>query len=549
MSTGIFIPPTAYNEPVKGYAPGSPERASLEAELQRMGATGTIEAHNWINGVAVPTGNTFNAIQPHNHASILANVHAAGEAEISRAIQTSLAVAPDWAAMPFEMRAGIFLRMADLVSGPWRDRINASTMLNQSKNVMQAEVDAACELADFLRFNVSFAAQIFTEQPPVNPHGQWNRTDWRPLEGFVLALSPFNFTAIAGNLPTAPAIMGNVVVWKPSDKQAFSADILMAIFREAGLPDGVINLVHGDGALALDVCTQHQDFAGLHFTGSAEIFRSIWGVIGSRVPAMRTFPRIVGETGGKDFILAHPSGDAAKVNTALVRAAFEYQGQKCSAASRAYIPKSMWEGGLRDQLADTVSTLKMGDVNDLSVFMGAVIDKRAFDRLRDAQEQAKNDTSTEVLVGGGGDDSVGYFIEPTVVVSEDPKHDLMQRELFGPLLTVHVYDDAAYDDAAWRSTLDLVDQTSPFALTGAVFSGDRAAAATATESLRNAAGNFYINDKCTGSVVGQQPFGGARASGTNDKAGSMLNLLRWTSARTIKETFDAPTDHRYPHMG
>ena len=548
MSTGIFVPPAPYNEPVKGYAPGSPERASLEAEVGRMLAAGPVTAANWIAGEAVETGTVFNAIQPHDHGSILAHVHAAGEKEVSRAIEASMAVARDWAAMPFEHRAGIFLRMADLVAGPWRDRLNASTMLNQSKNVMQAEVDAACELADFLRFNVAFAAQIHAEQPPVNPNGQWNRTDWRPLEGFVLALSPFNFTAIAGNLPTAPAIMGNVVVWKPSDKQAFSADILMALFREAGVPDGVINLVHGDGALAFDVSTQHPDFAGLHYTGSAEVFQQLWGTLGARVPGMRTFPRVVGETGGKDFILAHPSADHEQVATALVRAAFEYQGQKCSAASRTYLPRSAWEGGLKDLLLDRTSSLTMGHTKDLSVFMGAVIDRRAFDRLRDAQQQAANDTGVDVLVGGSGDDSEGFFVEPTIVQAEDPHYDLMQRELFGPLLTVHVYDDAALDEAKWRSVCDLVDSTSPYALTGAVFSADRASAEVATEALRQAAGNFYINDKCTGSVVGQQPFGGARLSGTNDKAGSMLNLLRWTSARTIKEAFDPPRDHRYPHM-
>ncbi len=544
MSTGTFVPPEPWNEPVRQYAPGSPEQASLEAELGRMQSAGTIEVANWIGGRPVETGTTFDAIAPHQRERVLARVHAAGRDEVAGAIDAALGAANDWAAMPFEARAAIFLRMADLVSGPFRDRLNAATMLNQSKNVMQAEVDAACELADFLRFNVSFASRIHAEQPPKNPAGQWNRTDWRPLEGFVLALSPFNFTAIAGNLPTSPAIMGNVVVWKPSDKAAFSADVLMQLFRAAGLPDGVINLVHGDGALAADVCTQHPAFAGLHFTGSAQVFQSLWNTVGSRVPGLRTFPRIVGETGGKDFVVAHPSADIAQVTTALVRGAFEYQGQKCSAASRTYLPRSLWESGLRDRLLDTTASLAMGDVADFSTFLGAVIDRVAFDRLSEAQQKAAADTACDVLVGGGADDATGWFVEPTVVQVTDPGHDLMQRELFGPLLSVFVYEDADWDD-----TLDLVDQTSPFALTGAVFSDDKAAAIAATERLRHAAGNFYINDKCTGSVVGQQPFGGARLSGTNDKAGSLLNLLRWTSARTIKENFDPPTDHTYPHMG
>ncbi len=549
MSTGIFIPPAAYNEPVRSYAPGTPERTSLQAELARMTAAAPYEVGNWIGGKLVTTGKTFDAVAPHRHVLKLATVHASGRQEVTKAIESCLGVARDWASLPFEMRAGIFLRMADLVSGPWRDRINASTMLNQSKNVQQAEIDAACELADFLRFNVAFASEIFSEQPPVNPNGQWNRLDWRPLEGFVLALSPFNFTAIAGNLPTAPALMGNVVVWKPSDKQAFSADILMQIFREAGLPDGVINLVHGDGAQAVDVATDHPAFAGIHFTGSADVFQSIWGTIGSRVPKLRTFPRIVGETGGKDFLVAHPSADSAKISTALVRAAFEYQGQKCSAASRAYLPKSLWDNGLRDLLADQTASLDMGDVADFSNFMGAVIDRRSYMRLTEAQQQAHTGTDTEVLVGGGAAEGMGWFVEPTIVVTDDPRHDLMQRELFGPLLTIYVYDDTKFSREKWTTVLDQVDQTSPFALTGAVMSADREALHVATERLRNAAGNFYLNDRPTGSVVGQQPFGGARLSGTNDKAGSKLNLLRWTSARSIKETFDAPTDHRYPHMG
>ncbi len=549
MASGIFVPSLPPNEPVRGYAPGSPEREALQAQLAAWTDADPVEAACWIGGEAVTTGTTFDAVAPHRHDLKLATVHAAGPDEVKRAIDSSLAVAREWASMPFEERAAIFLRMAELVAGPYRDRLNAATMLNQSKNVQQAEIDAACEFADFLRFNVHFATQILAEQPPVSPTGIWNRTDWRPLEGFVLAVSPFNFTAIAGNLPTAPALMGNAVVWKPSDKQAFSADVLMQVFREAGVPDGVINLVHGDGAQAVDIATSHPAFAGLHFTGSAEVFRSIWGTIGGRVPGMNTFPRIVGETGGKDFVVAHPSSDPAQVVTALVRGAFEYQGQKCSAASRAYLPKSLWEGGLRDQLADVTSSLAMGDVADFSNFMGAVIDRVAFERLSAAQQQAKDDADVEVLVGGGAEGDEGWFVEPTVAVAQDPRHDLMARELFGPLLTVHVYDDANLDADKWADVLELVDTTSPYALTGAVFSDDRAAIVAALDGLRNAAGNFYVNDKPTGAVVGQQPFGGARASGTNDKAGSHLNLLRWVSPRTIKETFDPPTDHRYPHMG
>jgi len=541
MTAGRHVPPTPVNEPVRGYAPGSPERADVEAALLTL-AKDPLDAPCVIGGDDVTTGTTFEARSPHRHEQVLATVHAVGPDEVARAITASADAAPDWAAMRWEERAAVFLRAADLLAGPWRARLNAATMLNQSKTIQQAEIDAACELVDFLRFNVAFYAGLLADQP-ASSAGVWNRTELRPLEGFVLAMTPFNFTAIAGNLPTAPALLGNTVVWKPSDKQAFAAQLFMRLLQEAGLPDGVINLVHGSGKLVAEVAMADPAFAGLHFTGSEEVFRSMWARVGSNINTYRTFPRIVGETGGKDFVLAHPSADADALSTALVRGAFEYQGQKCSAASRAYLPRSLWDAGLRDQLADTTTSLTMGDVADLSNFMGAVIDRVAFDRLRDAQEQAAADTATDVLVGGGADDAVGFFVQPTVVVTQDPRHDLMQRELFGPLLTVFVYDDAD-----WDATLDLVDTTSNFALTGAVFANDRGAIIEAATRLRQAAGNFYVNDKPTGAVVGQQPFGGARASGTNDKAGSPQNLLRWASTRTIKETFTPPTDHRYPHM-
>ena len=532
-------PPT--NEPVRAYAPGSAERDSLVARLDEL-ADETVEAPCVIDGRQVTTGSTFAVHAPHDHALHLAEVHAAGRDQVDDAIDAALAARHDWAAMDWHDRAAIFLRAADLLSGPWRDTLNAATMLGQSKTVQQAEIDSACELIDFWRFNVHLYGEILATQP-FSPAGTWNQLEYRPLDGFVLAMTPFNFTAIAGNLPTAPAICGNTVVWKPSEKQAFAAHVLMRLLQAAGLPDGVINLVHGDGALVSDVAMDHPDFAGLHFTGSMEVFQGLWRRTGERIGRYRNFPRIVGEAGGKDFVVAHPSAEVDPLVTALVRGAFEYQGQKCSAASRAYVARSVWDR-MKDPLLETTAGLAMGDVRDLSNFLAAVIDERAFHRHRDAIEGARAGTDTEVLVGGGADDARGWFIEPTVVQVDDPRHDLMERELFGPILAVHVYEDEAWDHA-----LDLVDSTSPYALTGGVFAADRHAVAQATDRLRQAAGNFYVNDKPTGSVVGQQPFGGARLSGTNDKAGSAQNLQRWISTRSIKETTVPPTDHRYPHMG
>ncbi len=538
--------PTPHNELVLSYPPGSPERAALTARLEELASAEPIDAPCVIDGEEVRTGDRFEVRAPQDHGLLLARVHAGGISEVQAAIGAALLARPAWSRMDFAERAAVFLRAADLLAGPWRDTLNAATMLGQSKTVIQAEIDAACELIDFLRFNVGFARDIHAEQPQSSP-GIWNRTDWRPLEGFVLAVSPFNFTAIAGNLPTAPALMGNTVVWKPSEKQAFAAHFTMQILEAAGLPPGVINLVHGDGATIVDQCIDHPWFAGLHFTGSATVFQGIWGKIGANISAYRTYPRIVGETGGKDFVAVHTSAVVEQVATALVRGAFEYQGQKCSAASRAYVPKRMWDGGLRDAVADRTASLQVGDVRDLGNFMSAVIDRRAFVRHAEAIAQAREDASTDILVGGTTDDSEGFFVSPTVVVAEDPKHDLMTRELFGPILTVHVYDDAA--ENAWKNTLGLVDTTSPYALTGAIFATDRDAVGTAHRRLRDAAGNFYVNDKPTGAVVGQQPFGGARASGTNDKAGSKLNLLRWTSPRSIKENLLPDTEHGHPHQG
>ena len=543
MVTGRFAVPTPANEPVRSYAPGTQERASLEARIKTM-ADERIEAPLVIGGERVSTDTQFQVRAPHRQELILADVHAADRSHVERAIDAALAAARDWAALPWEERAAVFLRAADLLAGPWRDTLNAATMHGQSKSVLQAEIDAACELIDFLRFNVGFAEQIYSEQPESSA-GIWNRTDHRPLEGFVLALAPFNFTAIAGNLPTAPALMGNVVVWKPSDKQALAAQHTMELLEAAGLPPGVINLVHGDGAMVVDVATGHADFAGLHFTGSTEVFQGIWRKVGERIAGYRTYPRLVGETGGKDFVLAHPSADREALVVALGRGAFEYQGQKCSAASRAYVPRSLWDSGVRDGIADLARSVPIGDPTDLSNFMGAVIDERAFRKHVEAVERARSE-GVEVLVGGSADDSEGWFMDPTVLVTTDPRSDTMTRELFGPILTVYVYDDAG---STWSEAIELVDSTSPYALTGSVFSTDRYAINEALAGLRNSAGNFYVNDKPTGAVVGQQPFGGSRASGTNDKAGSALNLQRWVSARTIKETFVPPTDWRYPHLG
>jgi 1-pyrroline-5-carboxylate dehydrogenase len=539
-TTGRFSVPPPANEPIRGYAPGSPERAALADRLASM-AKERIEAPMVIGGRVTSGASTFEVTAPHRHELVLADVHAAGAEHVHQAIEAADRAAREWAATPWQDRAAIFLKAADLIAGAWRDTLNAATILGQSKSVFQAEIDAACELIDFLRFNVAFAEELLAEQP-ISAAGTWNRMDYRPLDGFVLAVTPFNFTAIAGNLPTAPALMGNVVVWKPSEKQALAAHHTMRLLTEAGLPDGVINLVHGDGALVTDVAMADERFAGLHFTGSTVVMKQLWRKAASHIDEYRAYPRIVGETGGKDFVVAHPSADVTPLVVALGRGAFEYQGQKCSAASRAYIPRSLWPR-VRDELADLAASIPMGDVTDLSTFMGAVISEGAFRKHVDAIESARA-AGTEILTGGEYDDADGWFVEPTVLVTDDPLSDTMVRELFGPVLTVYVYDDAD-----WTRTLERVDATSPYALTGAVFSQDRAAVGEAMAALRGAAGNFYVNDKPTGAVVGQQPFGGSRASGTNDKAGSKLNLVRWVSPRTIKETFSPPSDWRYPHMG
>ncbi|MDQ3973977.1 MAG: L-glutamate gamma-semialdehyde dehydrogenase [Actinomycetota bacterium] len=540
MSSGSFRVPSPAHEPVLGYAPGSPERAGLEQRLASM-AKERVDARMVIGDRLVAGTHSFPVVAPHRRDLVLADVHAAGAEQVAQAVDAALAAADHWGALPWHERAAVFLRAAELLAGPWRDTLNAATMLGQSKTAHQAEIDSACELIDFWRFNCAYAQRLYAEQPQSAP-GMWNRMEHRPLEGFVLAMTPFNFTSIAGNLPTAPALMGNVVVWKPSEKQALAAHHTMALLRQAGLPDGVINLVHGDGALVSDAAMAHPAFAGLHFTGSTQVFRGLWRKAAQHIADYRNYPRLVGETGGKDFVLAHASADLDALVVGLVRGAFEYQGQKCSAASRAYVPRSLWPR-LSDDLADVVASLPMGDVADFSNFLGAVIDEKAYRKLVDAVASARAG-GARVLAGGGSDDSQGWFVEPTVLVTGDPESDTMTRELFGPVLTVFVYDDAD-----WSATLKLVDYTSPYALTGGVFANDRAAIAEAAAALRYAAGNFYVNDKPTGAVVGQQPFGGARASGTNDKAGSPLNLVRWVSPRATKETFVPPADWRYPYMG
>jgi 1-pyrroline-5-carboxylate dehydrogenase len=535
--------PTPANEPVRGYAPGSAERARLEARLAELTAESPIDLPMTIGGERrLGAGAKVAVVQPHRHASVLGTFGTATEEDARDAVAAALEAAPAWRSMAFDDRAAIFLRAADLLAGPWRETLLAATMLGQSKTVQQAEIDSPCELVDFWRFNVHFARRILAEQPISGP-GVWNRSDHRPLEGFVYAITPFNFTAIAANLPTAPALMGNVVVWKPSPTQTYSAVLLMRLLEEAGLPPGVINLVTGDGLAVSDVALQHPDLAGIHFTGSTATFQHLWKTVGANIEKYRSYPRVVGETGGKDFVVAHPSADPAVLKTALVRGAFEYQGQKCSAASRAYVPRSIWEDGFKEALAAEVDGLTMGDVADLSHFMGAVIDERAFAKNKAAIERAEADPDVEIVAGGTCDDSVGYFVRPTVLVSGDPENEIFRTEYFGPVLGVHVYEDAQYD-----AMLAQMESVADYALTGAVIATDRAAAAHTAEVLRYAAGNFYINDKPTGAVVGQQPFGGARASGTNDKAGSVFNLLRWTSPRSIKETFVPPTDYRYPHM-
>ncbi|RFU42151.1 L-glutamate gamma-semialdehyde dehydrogenase [Actinomadura logoneensis] len=536
--------PAPVNEPVHGYAPGSPERARLEAKLAELQAQAPIDLPMTIGGEKrLGAGEKVQVVQPHRRASVLGTFGTATQDDARDAIQAALKAAPAWRSMSFDDRAAIFLRAADLLSGPWRETIAAATMLGQSKTAQQAEIDSPCELVDFWRFNVHFARQVIAEQPISSP-GVWNRSDHRPLEGFVYAITPFNFTAIAANLPTAPALMGNVVVWKPSPTQTYAAVKTMELLEEAGLPAGVINLVTGDGIAVSEVALAHPELAGIHFTGSTATFQHLWKTVGANIDKYRAYPRLVGETGGKDFVVAHPSADPAVLKTALVRGAFEYQGQKCSAASRAYVPRSIWENGFREELAAEVESLTMGDVTDLSHFMGAVIDERSFAKNKAAIDRAQADPKVEVVAGGTYDDSEGFFVRPTVLVSEDPENDIFRTEYFGPILGVHVYEDDEYD-----AMLAQMESVSAYALTGAVIAQDRAAAAHTAEVLRFAAGNFYINDKPTGAVVGQQPFGGGRASGTNDKAGSILNLLRWTSPRSIKETFVPPTDHRYPHMG
>ncbi|GAA4656069.1 L-glutamate gamma-semialdehyde dehydrogenase [Streptomyces chumphonensis] len=536
--------PAPYNEPVHGYAPGSPERARLERKLKEL-AENPIDLPMTINGEKrMGGGERFDVVQPHHHAKRLGTYANATRQDAQDAVDAALAAAPAWRALSFDDRAAIILKAAELLAGPWRETIAASTMLGQSKTAQQAEIDAPCELVDFWRFNVHFARELLTEQPPIQPKGVWNRLDHRPLEGFVYAITPFNFTAIAGNLPTAPALMGNVVVWKPSPTQTHSAVLLMELLEEAGMPPGVINLVTGDGKDVSEVALPHPELAGIHFTGSTATFQHLWREVGTNISGYRSYPRIVGETGGKDFIVAHPTADPAILKTAITRGAFEYQGQKCSAASRAYIPRSLWEGGLREDLVAETEGLAMGDVTDLTNFIGAVIDDRAFAKNKGAIDAAKADPTCEIVAGGTYDDSVGYFVRPTVIVCSDPENDVFKTEYFGPIIAVHVYEDER-----WDAMLDQMESASAYALTGAVLAKDRAVLAKASEKLRFAAGNFYLNDRPTGSIVGQQPFGGARASGTNDKAGSKFNLLRWMSPRAIKETQVAPTDYRYPHMG
>jgi 1-pyrroline-5-carboxylate dehydrogenase len=534
--------PAPVNEPVLQYAPGTPERAELQAKLaelvkEPLQGTLTIGGEQRAGG-----GAKFDVVQPHNHRSVLGTFTSATQQDAQDALAAARDAAPAWRALSFDDRAAILLRAADLLTGSWRSTINAATMLGQSKTAIQAEIDAACELADFWRFNVAFGRQLLEEQP-TSSAGIWNRTDHRPLEGFVYAITPFNFTAIAGNLPTAPALMGNVVLWKPSPTQSYAAQLTMRLLEAAGMPPGVINLLPGDGLAVSEVALASPDLAGIHFTGSTRTFQHLWGQVGANIANYKSYPRIVGETGGKDFVLAHPSADIDILRTALVRGAFEYQGQKCSAASRAYVPRSVWNR-MKDAFLADVASLTVGDVTDFDNFMGAVIDRRSFDKLNGVLTAARSDSSLEVVAGGTADDTDGFFVQPTVLLGSNPSHEVFTTEYFGPVLAVHVYDDADYD-----KVLRQMESVSPYALTGAIIAQDRNAIAHAQRELRFAAGNFYVNDKPTGAVVGQQPFGGGRASGTNDKAGSIHNLLRWVSPRSIKETFAAPTSYRYPHQG
>lgn len=541
MPNAFFNVPKAINESVKSYIPGTPERKNVLDTYKKM-YNETIEVPMYIGGSEIRTGNTATMSPPHDHKHILGTYHRAEKQHVETAISNALEARKEWATTPWEHRAAIFLKAAELLAGPYRAKMNAATMLAQSKNVFQAEIDASCELIDFLTFNVQFMTEIYQNQP-VSDRGVWNRMEYRPLEGFIYAVTPFNFTAIAGNLCAAPAMLGNVIVWKPSDSQVYSAKIIVDLFKEAGLPDGVINVIYGDPMMISDVVLGHKDFAGLHFTGSTNVFKHLWAQIGNNINNYRSYPRIVGETGGKDFIWAHPSANASQVATAMSRGAFEYQGQKCSAASRAYIPKSIWTE-VKKLVIEDVNSMKIGSPEDTSNFINAVIHESSFDKISSYINQVKNDTDAEILVGGNCDKSTGYFIEPTVIVTSNPNYTTMCTELFGPVLTVFVYDDSD-----WKDTLKLVDKTSEYALTGAIFSGDRYVIDYASKALENAAGNFYINDKPTGAVVGQQPFGGARSSGTNDKGGSIWNLLRWVSPRIIKETLVPPTNYRYPFLG
>ena len=541
MGKGFFNVPVAVNEPVKSYAPGSPEREAVKKAYKDM-FNNTIDVPMYINGKDVKTGNTRTMSPPHDHKHIVGTYHLAEKKHIDDAISTALEARKAWSQMPWEQRAGIFLKAAELIAGPYRAKINAATMIAQSKTIHQAEIDAACELIDFLRFNVQFMTDIYMEQPE-STSDAWNRIEYRPLEGFTYAVTPFNFTAIAGNLPACMALMGNVVVWKPSDSQIYSAKVIMDVFKEAGVPAGVINVVFGDPVMITNTVLASPDFSGLHFTGSTDIFKKLWKQIGNNIETYKTYPRIVGETGGKDFIVAHKTANAKQASTAIVRGAFEFQGQKCSAASRAYVPTSLWKD-VKKQVIDDVKSFKMGSPEDMSNFITAVIHEGSFNKLAKYIDQAKKDKDAEIIVGGNYDKSKGYFIEPTVIVTTNPKYTTMCTELFGPVITIYVYEDKDYS-----KTLKLVDETSEYALTGAILATDRYAIEEATKALQNCAGNFYINDKPTGAVVGQQPFGGARASGTNDKAGSSQNLLRWVSPRMIKETFVTPTDYRYPFLG
>jgi 1-pyrroline-5-carboxylate dehydrogenase len=541
MSVGFFKVPAPVNEPVKNYAPGSSERKELQDTLAKMKSE-VYDIPMYINGQEIRTGNTVEIRPPHETKHLLGHYHRGTKEHVTTAIDAALKAKSKWENLSWEQRSAIFLKAADLIAGPYRAKINAATMLGQSKSVYQAEIDAACEFTDFLRFNVQYATEIYSQQPVSSP-GVWNRVEQRALEGFVFALTPFNFTAIAGNLPSSAAMMGNTVVWKPSNTQIYSANVIMEVFKKAGLPDGVINLIYVSGPEAGEVIFNHPDFAGIHFTGSTEIFQDIWKTIGNSIHKYKTYPRIVGETGGKDFIVAHQSADIKTTVTALTRGAFEFQGQKCSAASRAYIPSNLWPQ-IKQGLIDDLKSIKMGPTDDFSNFFNAVIDEKSFDKISKYISNAKDSKEVEIVAGGNCDKTSGYFIEPTVLLAKDPKYITMCEEIFGPVLTIYVYDENKFEE-----TLKLVDETSTYALTGAIISQDRYAIELATKTLNNAAGNFYINDKCTGAVVGQQPFGGSRASGTNDKAGSMINLLRWVSPRTIKETFVPATDYRYPFLG